>query len=179
MPEAYRSIRRSIAFLTLSALAIACGPSSNGASSTEELKQPAALSVCTADIDRTNGQACAKEGLACDFVFACGAFNQLAQCTCEGGRFACTDSTGIVAPGSPPQCVKNAPAATDACPDTMDDAIGVACHTLGRSCFYEGDLCPERPFSIPFLDYCQCERDPSGSMVYVCNRALCEPFLQE
>ncbi len=178
MREGYRSIGRSLILLTLSAHAMACGASSNAAGSTEDPKQQAALTACTADIDRTNGKACAKEGMACDFVVACEALSQLAQCTCNGGRFACTDSTGDVLPGSPPQCVKNAAPSTEPCPTTLADASGVTCDTLGRSCFFEGDLCPERSFEIHLLDYCQCARSSAGKLTYVCTKAMCNPALQ-
>jgi hypothetical protein len=178
MREGYRSIRRSTALLTLSALLIACGPSPN-AGSTEERTPSSTLSTCTADIDRTNGHACAEEGMACDYPFTCEAFSQLARCTCKDGRFACTDSSGDVAPGSPPQCVRNAPPSTEACPATMADASGVTCDTLGRACFYRGDLCPETPAAIRRFDYCQCARSVSGSMAYVCTKAVCASILQE
>ena len=178
MREGYRSIVRSVALLTVSTLVLACSPSSNGASSTEDPKQPRPLSACTADIDRTNGRACVKEGMSCDFVVACDAFTQLARCTCNDGRFACTDSTGDVPPGSPPQCVKNAPPSVEACPLTMDAASGVTCDTIGRLCFYEGDLCPDSPLPIRPFDYCQCARGASGKLAYLCKKALCEPLLQ-
>lgn len=179
MREGYRSIRRSTALLTISALLFACGPGANTATSADELAQPAPLSTCTADIDRTNGQACAKEGIGCDFVFSCDAFSQLARCTCQGGHFACADSSGDIAPGARPQCVKNAPPSTEPCPATMADASGVTCDTLGRSCFYEGDLCPESPLPIRRFDYCQCAPRPSGNMEYACTKALCASILQE
>jgi hypothetical protein len=178
MRERHRSVPRSSVFLALITFAAGCG-SNPETTSTDRLNEPETLSSCTAEIDGTNGQACAKEGLACDFVFTCASFTQLSRCTCAGGRFACTDGTGPVTPGAAPQCVKNAPPSSEVCPSTMDGASGASCDTVGRSCFYEGELCPDRALPIRALDYCQCARSPSGVMAYVCRKALCNPLLEE
>lgn len=177
MRERYRSILRSSITLALCALVVACGANVE-ATSTEQLKQPATLSSCTAEMDDTNGKACGNEGLSCNFVFECESFTQLARCTCAAGRFACSDTTGVVLPGAPPQCVKNAPPSTELCPATMAGASGASCDTLRRSCFYEGDYCPERPLPVRPLDYCECVRSEAGVMSYVCRKALCNPLLE-
>ncbi len=177
MRERYRSILRSSVTLVLSAIAVACSAPGTAAP-TEDLKQPATLSSCTAEIHDTNGKACGKEGLTCNFVFECESFTQLARCMCTEGRFACSDTSGSVMPGASPQCVKNAPPSTEVCPATMAGASGASCDTVGRSCFYEGDYCPERPLPVRPLDYCQCARSQTGVMSFVCRKALCNPLLE-
>ncbi|MEO6418580.1 MAG: hypothetical protein ABIP39_04195 [Polyangiaceae bacterium] len=178
MRERHRSMLRPSVLLALAAFTAACG-SNVETTSTDDLKEPQTLSTCTADIQQTNGKSCGKEGLSCNFVIACGSFTQLARCTCADGRFACTDSTGEVSPGASPQCVKNALPSEEMCPATMFDATGASCDTLGRSCFYQGDFCPERPLPVRHLDFCQCERAQSGDMFFVCRKALCNPLLED
>ena len=123
------------------------------------------------------GKACTVEGKSCPTGYACGAFNQQAQCTCAGGVFACNDSAGepIPAGATTATCIANGSGNDSRCPSTEVNTDGLKCTVSGLQCRYTGFQCPENPPNQPNIDTCQCVAKPGGGLAYVCEPVLCHP----
>jgi hypothetical protein len=108
----------------------------------------------------------------CTDLFECGDFVQQETCTCERGRFTCSDETGQTLDGSPPQCASYTGPDDSSCPASMSGAEGSACAVLGRSCFYDGTRCDD---GIERLNYCACSPDGNDALAYQCFVVPCPP----
>jgi hypothetical protein len=123
-----------------------------------------------------NAAACEVEGLECPVDFDCEETFELVQCTCRSSRWSCRDPVGPLEAGESPRCKRStAPAAEEPCPSTTRAAQGTACPAIGRTCFYEGQHCPD---GTTKLDDCACKRDDAGALVYVCVQPVCGPPIE-
>jgi hypothetical protein len=148
-----------------------------GACSSSNDVEPAPKSVsvaqCPALIDDTNGKSCTAEGQVCSPSFACPSGNQIAKCTCAGGKFSCTDAVDIIASGAEPQCVSSAQPPPAACPSTAAAASGANCAQTWRTCTYAAQPCltPDST-GRPRVDTCFCRAGEAGIKFY-CETAAC------
>jgi hypothetical protein len=130
---------------------------------------------CPATLAQMNDAPCASEGLECPVPFGCEATFELVRCTCQEQRWRCVDPVGPLDAGAAPRCIDPGPAASDPCPDTIYGAQGSACTAVGRSCFYEGERCPD---GIAKLDFCDCRHYGSGPLTYSCYLLPCSPPIE-
>jgi hypothetical protein len=172
--------------LACSFSAVAALAGCSGAESTADPAgaQPAIISAhtefCPRSLAETNGTLC-DEGAACLLRASCRDMEQAVTCRCEGGRFHCADQAGELPVGSAPRCVAMGAEADEHdqpvdCPRSQFAGTGNACGTLGKSCFYEGEVCPKGSLRPQMLDWCECSGGRDGNHRYICYRLPCNPY---
>jgi hypothetical protein len=137
-----------------------------------------ALTACGTSVESINGKSCASSTRHCTVPITCGSFVQQARCTCENDRFACVDSTGPIPPGHAPRCVDDPAPDEASCPDTMFEAQGKSCGTMGKTCYFQGSVCPER-LGIRNLNYCRCTPREDGELAFECTVIPCNPLFAD
>jgi hypothetical protein len=156
----------------LAALAVACGGETR-TTITSAAPETQAATTCSATLADMNGAPCQAEGLSCLVNFQCPALPEEVRCTCEDSRFHCYDPVGPLLAGESPRCTSTNPEGGPApCPPTMVLAQGLSCAEVGRSCYYDGEVCPD---GTTKLDYCQCKADGAGGFTFVCGVVPCAP----
>lgn len=158
-----------LAAAVLAGTGTACG-SADPAPQQRAAAPPDAGASCPATFAQMNAAACDFEGLECPVAFACEVTSQLARCTCRAARWRCDDSVGLVPADAGPRCVNPASPTSDPCPASVRAGQGAPCDELGKACFYDGQLCTD---GVTRLDYCECQRDASGSFAYACTIVPC------
>jgi hypothetical protein len=158
-----------VAGLLLAGLSVGSGCSSTSASTVPLDGQ----AFCYATPQESAGAPCQVEGQVCTpSYYSCGGFQQLATCTCAGGVFQCTDSTGGPFPtdGGAPNCVEG-DGGSSACPDPRSSNAAQTefkpCTKPGLICYFPTN-CPPSQGIIP-PDVCQCVGNGSGGLEYVCD----------
>lgn len=167
---------RPLALCLVTGVVTACSSEPTPAWSVPSTMEESPLSVCPQLLEDANLRACSGAQLRCTFPIQCPTLPQQAICTCEGGKFRCSDAYGPLAGGETATCSPRAQNDDSPCPPTQALARGAVCPTIGKTCFYEGPICPESLTKKPALDYCQCKPDGEGGSVFVCYPKQCRMF---
>lgn len=148
---------------------VGCGDDPAGVPAAEPGKQQCGRSVVA-----MSGQQCSQEGQVCPIPIACDAeTKQVANCTCQGGTFSCTDTAGNPYDGSgtEPVCSEITPAPSVDCGGSPDTLEGKACEVIRSSCRYLSPTC-EGEFAGQY-DVCDCKLNSAGVQAWICLRNSC------
>lgn len=128
---------------------------------------------CPGAFGLANGATCSAAGLTCDYLVACGAFDQQARCACgDDLKFACTTTKGTtIEVGSQPPCEPLPPASATCSQFTSVQEIEAQpCTVSGEQCFFAGVTCDGRDLN----DVCMCSPTATpGSLAFKCEVAGC------
>ncbi|MEO7109994.1 MAG: hypothetical protein ABI183_06125 [Polyangiaceae bacterium] len=159
----------SLMLVGVSSMVAGCSSSSD--SSTPDAASP----VCPVTIaDAINTPACTTDREVCVVGFICpGELNEIANCTCTGGSWACLDHTNapITDPTVGTTCTNLGPGNNKACPADEATANFAGCKTSGLICSYKGQTCPGA--SVANTDTCQCVGAADGGLEYKCDQPSC------
>ena len=147
-----------------------------GCSSSSDSSTPdAASQVCPVTIaDAINTPKCTTDREVCVVGFVCpGELNEIANCTCTGGSWACADHTGapITDPTAGTTCTNLGGGNDKNCPADENSASFAGCKNAGLICSYAGQTCAGS--TKPNTDTCQCVGAGDGGLEYKCEQQTC------
>jgi hypothetical protein len=147
-----------------------------GCSSSSDSSTPDASSqVCPVTIaDAINTPACTTDREVCVVGFVCpGELNEIANCTCTGGSWACVDNKNapITDPTAGTTCTNLGGGNDKNCPADETSASFAGCKNPGLICSYAGQTCAGA--SKPNTDTCQCDGAGDGGLQFHCQQQTC------
>ena len=171
------SFRKAAAIFAVSSLAVVGATSfvAGCSSSSSEDTPDAASQVCPSTLATAIGTKCTTDREVCVVGFICpGELNEIANCTCTAGTWACTDHANnpITDPAAGATCTALGGGNDKACPADEGTASLAPCGTPGLICSYTGAQCAGDP--VPNTDQCQCVgNNADGGLEFKCNTPSC------